>query len=72
MNNLKLNRTLWLIVGALSLAAAGIGVADPALYEGVVDSSIMPAFVICAVMALRRRALGLVLSVLYIGKLKRT
>jgi multisubunit Na+/H+ antiporter MnhF subunit len=42
MNNLTLNRFLWLITGGLSLVAAAVGVINSAIYEGVVSSSSMP------------------------------
>ena len=42
MKNLALNKTFFLITGALSLVAAVMGVLDPGMYDPVVSARIMP------------------------------
>lgn len=42
MSRFGLNRLLWLILAALSLVAAAVGVAKPSVYDGVVSDAIVP------------------------------
>lgn len=42
MGNIKVNRVLWLLTGALSLAAALVGVLNPVIYDKVISVDIMP------------------------------
>ncbi len=42
MDNIKVNRVLWLLTGILSLAAALIGVLNPGIYDKVISADIRP------------------------------
>jgi len=42
VSSFNLNRLLWFVAAVLSLAAAGLGVANPSLYKGVISESVEP------------------------------
>ncbi|MGC9522994.1 MAG: hypothetical protein ACP5HG_14065 [Anaerolineae bacterium] len=62
VRHLGRHRVLWLLTAALALVAAGVGVVNPSIYEGVVSAAIMPGVLSQDLLALALAILVVALS----------
>jgi hypothetical protein len=64
IQNLRLNRLLWILVSLGALVASIIGVANPAIYDGVTSAKVLPGVFTQDILVLVTAPIALVLTVL--------